>query len=228
MLCQQSSRVLMIVVLALCVPLWAAAATWDDLDQQAATLIDQQRYAEAVTAAEESLRTAERLFGNRHPAVAVSLETLALAQEGTGNLTMAKVLLLRALELRESVLGADHPSISFTLNRLAEIYQRLGHYTEVERLLRRALAIDQRAFGEESPEVVNDLCNLAVINHRLGVPAEAESLYRQALVRAEATFGPGHPELRAILEDYAVLLRERNRIREARGVEARLKTIPLN
>jgi hypothetical protein len=56
----------------------AQEALWHELCIKLGMLYQEGRYAEAVTVAEEAIRVAENTFGKEHPAVAVSLNNLAL------------------------------------------------------------------------------------------------------------------------------------------------------
>ena len=58
-----------------------------------------------------------------------------------------------------------------------------------------------------------------------GKYVEAEPLYKRALAIFEKALGPEHSDVAAILENYAVLLRQTGRSAEANEMEARAKAI---
>ena len=62
--------------------------------------------------------------------------------------------------------------------------------------------------------------NLAVCCKAQGRSDEAEAFYRRALAIFEARLGPDHPHLAVCRENYALLLREIGRDREALALEA--------
>jgi tetratricopeptide (TPR) repeat protein len=67
------------------------------------------------------------------------------------------------------------------------------------------------------------LNNLAQLYQAQGRYEEEEPLFRRALTINEKTLPPDHPS--TILENYASLLREMNRPREAQTLEQRAKAI---
>ena len=97
----------------------------------------------------DALAIREKTLGENHPAVAATLNNLAVlygkrGKYKVGSLTNkrfdkkkpsqdAEPLCKRALEIREKVLGSDHPDVAKQLNNLALLCQNQGKYEEVER-----------------------------------------------------------------------------------------------
>ena len=112
---------------------------------------DQNKYKEAANLLNDALAIREKTLGENHPAVAATLNNLAVLYGKRGkykvradasaeiNLTHqnisqdAEPLCKRALEIREKVLGSDHPDVAKQLNNLALLCQNQGKYEEVER-----------------------------------------------------------------------------------------------
>lgn len=61
--------------------------------------------------------------GENHPAVAATLNNLAVLYGKRGKYKDAEPLCKRALEIREKVLGRDHPDVAKQLNNLALLCQ---------------------------------------------------------------------------------------------------------
>lgn len=81
----------------------------------------------------EALSIREKCLGESHPAVAATLNNLAVLFGKRGKFKDAEPLCKRALEIREKVLGHDHPDVAKQLNNLALLCQNQGKYEEVER-----------------------------------------------------------------------------------------------
>ena len=110
---------------------------------------DQNKYKEAANLLNDALAIREKTLGENHPAVAATLNNLAVlygkrGKYKVGNFTRnnldkkyssqdAEPLCKRALEIREKVLGSDHPDVAKQLNNLALLCQNQGKYEEVER-----------------------------------------------------------------------------------------------
>lgn len=106
-----------------------------------------------------------------------------------GSYERAKLLLLKALAVRQQILEANHPDTARTLNDLGEVYRKLGKYQEAEHLLQEALTIRQQILGMENLDVAQTLHNLANLYRTQGVYAKAEPFYLQALSIREAALG---------------------------------------
>ena len=103
---------------------------------------DQNKYKEAANLLNDALSIREKtlglyvcnsflknvyimaaLIGENHPAVAATLNNLAVLYGKRGKYKEAEPLCKRALEIRETVLGKDHPDVAKQLNNLALLCQ---------------------------------------------------------------------------------------------------------
>ena len=71
----------------------------------------------------DALQIREKTLGENHPAVAATLNNLAVLYGKRGKYKEAEPLCKRALEIREKVLGKDHPDVAKQLNNLAPLCQ---------------------------------------------------------------------------------------------------------
>jgi tetratricopeptide (TPR) repeat protein len=101
-------------------------------------------YAGAQPSYERALTIMERVFGPRHPYVAVSLTNLGLLYYVQGRYAEAEPLLQRGLILLERGLGPDHPELASGLNNVADLYRHQGRYAEAEQLYQQALVVGAR------------------------------------------------------------------------------------
>jgi kinesin light chain len=87
------------------------------------SLRDQNKYKEAANLLNDALAIREKTLGENHPAVAATLNNLAVLYGKRGKYKDAEPLCKRALEIREKVLGSDHPDVAKQLNNLALLCQ---------------------------------------------------------------------------------------------------------
>jgi len=138
----------------------------------------------------DALSIREKTLGENHPAVAATLNNLAVLYGKRGKYKEAEPLCKRALEIREKVLGKDHPDVAKQLNNLALLCQNQGKYEEVEKYYQRALEIYESKLGPDDPNVAKTKNNLASAYLKQGKYKDAEILYKQVLTRAhEREFG---------------------------------------
>src|SRR5580658_3420397 len=83
----------------------AQSSAADELNQRVVELYQAGRYAEAIPLAQRALAIREKALGPNHPAVAQSLNILALLYDGQGRYAEAEPLYKRALAIREKALG---------------------------------------------------------------------------------------------------------------------------
>jgi tetratricopeptide (TPR) repeat protein len=93
----------------------------------------------------------QRLLGEEHPYVAMSLNNLALLYRSQGKYEEAKPLFRSALEKRKRLLGEEHPDVAKSQWSLGALYQNQGRYSEAEALYRQALIIAQSKLGSNHP-----------------------------------------------------------------------------
>jgi CHAT domain-containing protein/Tfp pilus assembly protein PilF len=172
---------------------------------EARTLWDSGKYADAVARDEQALALREAVLGSAHPDVARSLDQLGLHSLLQGKLVRAEQLLQRALVIQEAAFGQNHPDIAQTLTHLATLHHRLELYERAEPLYARALAIREAAFGDNHLLVAESLHHLGTIYSTQGLPARAEPLFLRALAIREAALGKDHLEVARTLIYLALL-----------------------
>lgn len=86
-------------------------------------MFQQNKYKEAANLLNDALTIREKTLGENHPAVAATLNNLAVLYGKRGKYKDAEPLCKRALEIREKVLGKDHPDVAKQLNNLALLCQ---------------------------------------------------------------------------------------------------------
>jgi CHAT domain-containing protein/uncharacterized protein HemY len=170
---------------------------------EASSLWDAGRYADAVTRGEHALALREAVLGDAHPDVATSLDTLGHHHLLRGNPVRAEPLLQRALAIREAALGNNAPEVAQTLTHLASLYLAQELRDQAEPLLQRALAIREAALGQDHLLVAESLNQLGRIYLDQGGRTRAEPLLQRALAIREAALGNNAPEVAQTLYDLA-------------------------
>ncbi len=107
----------------------------------------------------------------------------------------ARVLLQRALAMREELLGPEHLDVAHSLENLAGPYLYQGQYAMAEPLFERVLAIRISILGENNPDVAVSLNNLGLLYQYQGNYARAAELYRQSLDIWERIGTVDHPHV---------------------------------
>ena len=121
-----------------------AGIEWETLNQETMELYRTGKYDRALVVAKKSLELAERNVGPDHPAVAISLNNLALLYKTQGDYAKAEPLYKRSLAISEKALGPDHPDVATSLNNLAGLYKKTGREKEAEALEKRAQEIQAK------------------------------------------------------------------------------------
>ncbi|HET9255791.1 MAG TPA: FxSxx-COOH system tetratricopeptide repeat protein [Pseudonocardiaceae bacterium] len=136
------------------------------------------------------------------------LDRAASYQRTHGQPASARLLLERALRIRETAYGPDHPHVAASLNQLAWTLRDLGEPATARPLCERALRIRETAYGPDHPHVAASLNTLSEVLRDLGEPATARPLHERALRIRETAHGPDHPDVAASLNNLALALRD--------------------
>jgi CHAT domain-containing protein/Tfp pilus assembly protein PilF len=192
---------------------------------EANSLWDAGKYADAVARGEHALALREAVLGDSHPDVATSLDTLGFHHLLRGNPARAEPLLQRALAIREAALGPHHPEVAQTLMHLASLSSALGLSDQAEPLLQRALAIREAALGNNHLETAQTLHDLAEVYWGQGQHARAEALFQRALTIREAALGKDHPMVADTLWSIVSLYKAQGLSARAKPLAERLQAI---
>ena len=112
----------------------AQGIEWEALNKEVMSLYQKGQYDRAVVVARKALDVAEKAVGPNHPAVATSLNNLALLYRTQGQYAQAEPFFKRSLAIWEKALGPDHPDVAKSLNNLALLYYAQGQYAQAEPL----------------------------------------------------------------------------------------------
>ena len=138
------------------------------LNNLAAILRTQKKYAEAEPLYLRVLEIRERTAGAASPETALALNNLAVLHDAQDHFEQAEGYYRRALEIREKV-QPEGLDTAATLQALAAVYMVQRKYDRAEPLLLRALAIRARALDPKDPAIAatqKDLWTLYVSTER--------------------------------------------------------------
>ncbi|WP_155963592.1 tetratricopeptide repeat protein, partial [Dolichospermum circinale] len=102
---------------------------------------NQGKYSKAESLYLEALEMRRRLFTGDHPAVATSLNNLAVLYKNQGKYSEAEFLYLEALAMFERVLGTNHPNTITVWDNLRLLQQQLIPPPFYIRLLNNLIAV---------------------------------------------------------------------------------------
>jgi len=179
---------------------------------------------EAVEIQEEALQIRRGLFGNTHPDVAKSLESLARIHSGARELHTALPLYEEALRIRRSS-GGDPVAQAEPLQGIARLLRDLGKPDSAEVLIREAVGIRKSLQGEDHFQTVSALMDLAFVLRGKGQLDSAQVLYEKAIPILETHGDSGASLLPPTLNNLAYLLRTRGEFAEAERVYRRAVTL---
>jgi tetratricopeptide (TPR) repeat protein len=167
------------VAVAVACPINAQAPTaeqqWRSLIEQAIEAFNARDFPKGIPLAEEALRLARLIFGNRAQ-ILPSLGNLALLYRAQGRYGEAEPLYRELLEASRELLGPSHPITLIGLNNLANLYSAWGRYSEAEPLFQEALQAKREVPGSRHPETLVSLNDLAVLYEAEGLNLDGTEL----------------------------------------------------
>lgn len=140
----------------------------------------QQRYAEALEAAEVAMPDAPPQTDGERFRHSITLNNLALVNLRIGDNRRAEALLLEALSLREGVLGKDHPKLGTVHLNVSKAMARNGDFAQAEEHASRAVLLSS-GYGEDHLSVGRAHIARGVIRKKMGRFEEARVDYARAL-----------------------------------------------
>jgi serine/threonine-protein kinase len=135
----------------------------------------------------------EERLGPGHPAVADSMANLGHTLARGGRHDEARILLERALVLREGFHGPDALGNAPLLSMLAELDRAQNDLFSASARLRRVHALHERVLAHDDPELANDILALVGVLLDLGELAEADRLIDASADRFVETLPAEHP-----------------------------------
>ncbi|HTB60096.1 MAG TPA: serine/threonine-protein kinase [Polyangia bacterium] len=159
----------------------------------------------ALTDFERALSLKQKVLPPNHPDIAISLLSIASAQNELGNHEAALVAANRAVEIYQDAYGKESPQVGHPLGNRGESYELLGRYPEAERDLRKAVDLSAQWVGADHPWTAYPLTELGktlFLEHRV---REALPILERALRIREKS----EPNVELVAETRFALARAR-------------------
>jgi tetratricopeptide (TPR) repeat protein len=115
----------------------------------------------------------------------------------------------------ERAFGSGTIETTATLKLLAKLHYERKDYERSQLYCRKMYAIKRKHYGDKNLEVCFDAHTLAVLYHTGGQFELAEQLYKEALAISTGLLSQDSVEVSAILSNYAGLLSQLHRTKEA-------------
>ena len=176
---------------------------------------------EALTGAQRAVRLKERLLGEDHADVAVSLSQFGLVLRRTGKLDEAGDAYSRALRIQERALGPEHREVARTLAAQTALANNAGEFARARELGERAIRIAERVEPPDGVLTAVVANNLAIALYELNDHAGSQRRFEQALQSYEAALGPEHPEVAKTSTNLANVIGEAGDLADARTLYER-------
>jgi CHAT domain-containing protein/Tfp pilus assembly protein PilF len=187
----------------------------EQLNRQALDLHQSGKFNEALPLAKEALALRESAGSAGELSIAESLNTLGVVLQES-DYKVARLLLERALRIRERLLPSDHPLIAESLTNLSRTLYAGGQFAEARPLLERAARIRETKIGPAAPELAVSFIHLSIVVSQLGDLQQSRSVMERAI----SILGPlerDHPlDLAMGLNYYGNILRRQGEFSEAR------------
>ncbi len=132
-------------------------------------------FLKAKQVAREVVQFSLREHGGNSTNHAYSLDLLAAACKGAGQLSEAVTLSEQSLAIKKSQLPENHPAIASSYFALAALHHAAGNFNLALDFAKRSLKLTEEVYGADHPEAAPVLLVLARIHFHIGD-------YRQAVV----------------------------------------------
>ena len=213
----------------------AAGNTSEELSDALGDLGNTLYYTGQVDAAEAVNRRAldldRRLYGGRHPSVAVDLFNLGNIALDHADYPASERLFREALAINDAWYGPDHPRTASNVMMLGRAAAYVGHTSDAAALYERALKSMQIAYGERHVRVaavVSLMGDLALTRRQW---QDAEMLLERARTLFRETVGEEHEFYQHMLSSLGAVQAGRGRYDRAvsllrPAVEGLVKVVP--
>ena len=154
------------------------------LKLQAADLDVEGNSSEEEAALYKLVAAQRKLYGDEHPTLAQSLNSLASVLRAEGKLAESESVRREALAIQRKLLGGESEEVAQTLLNLGDLLIAEHRPAEAEPLYRSALMIRRKIFGDGVALTADTMSDFGKLLEGEGKMEEARNLY---LERAEGT-----------------------------------------
>ncbi len=173
----------------------------------------------------ELLAGCRQVYGIDSPPYAETEANLAMVWVFAGNYARAEDLIRHAAEIQNKHNGENSAQHAEVMSKLALLHLRQRDYSKAESLLRTLCKTCERCGQTLTPLYAACLQNLALCCQRQGKSAEAVPLYREVIQLNEMHIGVRRADLVNSLRDLVAMLKQQDKLEEAREHERRLEQL---
>ena len=190
----------------------------NDRNNLGAALLKEGKFADAEPLFRRAIEIGEAM-SPPHQRLPVFVSNLGATEVRLGRFREAEQLLRRALDLQVAAKGAYSPDAAVALGNLADLAMLRNEYGTSHTLYEQLLPMAVRSFGPSDPRTAHAVFGLAVTCHREGRLEQSEQLFLR-LTEIDAAGSINLHDRAAHLAEYAMLLRQMHRSKEAKRTEA--------
>ncbi|MCC5946076.1 MAG: CHAT domain-containing protein [Bernardetiaceae bacterium] len=191
--------------------------TWEQVYQQADSLMQAREFAASMPIYEQALSLAEEEFGKNSEPYLQTRNNLGRSMTYAKEKDSTEVFLLQNVKLCKAF-GESTPLYATALHNAGTFYHPSikGNQPELSQYyLEEALALRKEVLGEKHYDYASSLNNLAALYWNMGKYAEAEPLYKESLQIKKETLGEKHHIYASSLNNLALLYRNMGKYTEA-------------
>lgn len=151
-----------------------------------------RRFREAEEHYDTIIDAQERIYGEHHFSLGITLFNLGSLQQNLGDYQDALANFLRARDIWADQLGPDHSYVTATTSNVAQIYYELGRNEESEAMYLELIELERRTLDADDPRRAYALNNLGMVYHAIGQLEKAEAFLSEAQDLRIRTLGERH------------------------------------
>ncbi len=150
------------------------------------------------------------------------LNNMAFLYENDGNIPQAEALFMKALQINNDNFGPNHEATADVWNNLGGLHYKAGKYAQSLEMHKLALDIRIETLGERHTETAQSWGNLALAYTALEDLDNAKNCFQSALTILESSSSANANDYATINSNYATVLRQYGRDKDAEQVEKRM------
>jgi tetratricopeptide (TPR) repeat protein/CHAT domain-containing protein len=169
---------------------------------------------------EQALSIDKEVYGERHPNVAITLNSIGGAWVAMGEPKKALGYYEQALSIGKEMYGERHPNVAATLNNIGGAWYARGKPKKAIGYYEQALSIGKEVYGERHPNVATTLNNIGMTWNARGKPKKAKKAlgyYEQALSIDKEVYGERHPNVAITLNNIGMTWKAQGEPKKALG-----------
>lgn len=155
-------------------------------------LMRSRRYKESEEQYDTIVEVKEKIYGENHFSLGITLFNLGTLQRNLGDYQDALANYLRARDIWADQLGTDHSYVRATISNVAQIYYDLHRNEESEAMYLDLIEQERRVLDEDDPGRAYAMNNLGMVYHAIGEFDKAETFLSEAQDLRIRTLGEGH------------------------------------